>query len=897
MSEPRFLFFYLTLHDGKGVDANNVEVADSSIDVTRSAIVEVVDVEEDGVVTFSTDEPEVEAALTATLADGDGGVSDEEWQWARSENGQTGWSNISGATSSSYTTTQADAEFFLRATVTYADRRGGGKGAEAITSQSVLGQNQPPAFPSAEDGQRTIAENTPASANIGAPVAAEDPENDALTYSLTGTDAAAFTIVETTGQIRVKDALDFETKDSYSVTVEVHDRLDTVGDASTAVDDTQAVTITVENVEEQGVVTLTTNAETILARVEVVAALEDDDGSVANLTWQWARSPDGSTDWVNIQGATSAAYTPTLEEDAGNYIRATASYDDGHGPNKTAEKVSARVDAPAITVSTDTLSMVEGGSGTYTVRLAFQPTESVTIDVTGGGDVTVNPTSLTFTADTWATPQTVTVRAGEDDDTADDAQTITHAVAGNSAPEYVGLSIDSVAVTVTDNDTPDVTVSRDTLSVNEGGSGTYTVRLTFQPTASVTIDITGGGDVTVEPTSLTFTADTWETPQTVTVRAGEDDDTADDTQTITHSVDSNSAPEYVGLSIDSVAVTVTDDDEPDVTVSTDTLGVNEGGNGTYTVRLAFQPTTSVTIDVTGGGDVTVDPTSLTFTADTWETPQTVTVRAAEDTDTADDAQTITHSVDSDNAPEYVGLSIDSVAVTVTDNDTPDVTVSRDTLGVNEGGSGSYTVRLAFQPTESVTIDVTGGGDVTVQPASLTFTADTWETPQTVTVRAAEDTDTADDAQTVTHAVDSDSAPEYVGISIDSVAVTVTDDDEPDVTVSKDTLSVVEGGSETYTVRLAFQPTASVTIDVTGGGDVTAQPPSLTFTADTWDDATDRDGDRRRGPRHGGRHPDHHPRGGLQQRPRVRGAQHRQRGRDRHRQRRPRGVGLEADPER
>ena len=470
MSEPRFLFFYLTLHDGKGVDANNVEVADSSIDVTRSAIVEVTDLEEGGVVTFSTDEPEVEAALTATLADGDGGVSDEEWQWARSENGQTGWSNISGATSSSYTTTQADAEFFLRATVTYADRRSGGKSAEAITSQSVLGQNQPPAFPSAEDGQRTIAENTPASANIGAPVAAEDPENDALTYSLTGMDAAAFTIVETTGQIRVKDALDFETKASYSVTVEVHDRLDTVGDASTAVDDTQAVTITVENVEEQGVVTLATNAETILARVEVVAALEDDDGSIANLTWQWARSPDGSTDWVNIQGATSAAYTPTLEEDAGNYIRATASYDDGHGPNKTAEKVSARVDAPAITVSTDTLSMVEGGSGTYTVRLAFQPTDQRDgrRHRRRGRDGRPHLADLHRRHLGDATDRDGESRRGRRHG---GRRPDHHSRGGlrNNAPEYVGLSIDSVAVTVTDNDTPDVTVSRDTLSVERGG--------------------------------------------------------------------------------------------------------------------------------------------------------------------------------------------------------------------------------------------------------------------------------------------------------------------------------------------------------------------------------------------------------------------------------------------
>ena len=131
-------------------------------------------------------------------------------------------------------------------------------------------------------------------------------------------------------------------------------------------------------------------------------------------------------------------------------------------------------------------------------------------------------------------------------------------------------------------------------------------------------------------------------------------------------------------------------------------------------------------------------------------------------------------------------------MTVTDNDVPGVSVSRPTLSVNEGGSETYTVRLTLQPTTSVTIDVTGGGDVTVEPPSLTFTADTWETPQTVTVRAAEDTDTADDAQTITHAVTGNSAPEYVGLSIDSVAVTVTDNDEPDVTVSRDTLSVERG---------------------------------------------------------------------------------------------------------
>ena len=321
-SEPRVLFFYLTLHDGRDADGN--PETNPVIDATRSADVSVVDVEEDGVVTLSTDEPETGTPLTATLEDGDGGVTGEIWQWARSENGRTGWTNISGATSSSYTPTAADEDFFLRATVTYRDRRGAGKSAEAVTDDPVPSENRRPRFPSTETGERTVPENSRTGANIGAPAAADDPEDDSLTYTLTGTDAAAFTIVATTGQIQVKDDLDFEMKASYSVTVEVHDGRDGMGSTSTAVDDTQAVTITVENVEEPGTITLTTDTGTIQARAEVTAALEDDDGVTGSVGWQWARSPDGRTDWVNIAGATSAAYTPTLEEDRGNYIRATA---------------------------------------------------------------------------------------------------------------------------------------------------------------------------------------------------------------------------------------------------------------------------------------------------------------------------------------------------------------------------------------------------------------------------------------------------------------------------------------------------------------------------------------------------------------------------------------------
>ena len=354
-----FLSVTITLHDGRDADGN--PETNPVIDATRLASIAVLDVEEDGVVTLSTQEAETGTPLTATLEDGDGVVTGEVWQWARSANGRTGWTNISGGTSSSYTPTVADEDFFLRATVTYTDRRGAGKSAEGITGRRVPSANRSPAFPSTEDGQRTVPENTRAGQNIGAPVAAVDPENNRLTYTLIGSDADSFTVVQTTGQIRTSDDLDFETKSSYDFTVEVHDGRDGMGNTSTVVDDTQAVTITVENVEEPGVVTLTTDTGTIQARAEVTATLEDDDGVTGSVGWQWARSPNGRTDWVNIAGAVSAAYTPTLEEDRGNYIRATATYNDGEGSNKTANAVSRRVGDPPPVNSAPVFPSTENG--------------------------------------------------------------------------------------------------------------------------------------------------------------------------------------------------------------------------------------------------------------------------------------------------------------------------------------------------------------------------------------------------------------------------------------------------------------------------------------------------------------------------------------------------------
>ena len=72
---------------------------------------------------------------------------------------------------------------------------------------------------------REVAENSPAGTNVGDPVTATDADDDPLTYTLEGTDAASFAIVSASGQIQTKSGVtyDYETTPSYAVVVKADD--------------------------------------------------------------------------------------------------------------------------------------------------------------------------------------------------------------------------------------------------------------------------------------------------------------------------------------------------------------------------------------------------------------------------------------------------------------------------------------------------------------------------------------------------------------------------------------------------------------------------------------------------------------------------------------------------
>ena len=431
--------------------------------------------------------------------------------------------------------------------------------------------------------------------------------------------------------------------------------------------------------------------------VRVIASSDNDDVRVSPALFDLT-----SRNWRQGQTVTvSAAHDQDSDPDTATITHAIdaerTTADEYDGVNAGSVSVSvADDDSPGVQVSPKTRRIAEGRSATYNVRLNTAPSADVTISVSSdNGDVTVGPQTLTFTSANWDRQQRVTITAGQDADAADDAATISHAVT-TSDPNY-GIPVPDVTVTVDDDDTAGITLGAPSPSpAAEGGTATYSVVLDAQPTSNVVIDLTSdNADVTTDALSLTFTSTNWNEAQAVTLSAAEDDDSIDDTATITHTVQAGSAAEFGGLS-ETLRVSVADNDVPGITLPDGRLAVKEAGEVTYTVVLQAEPSDGVTVDISSNnGDVTVDPGRLTFTANDWHMPQTVTVRAAADGDGNDDDFTLTHRASSSAASEYRSV-----------RGTLDGTVEEGTINYDSDDNKLIEIRTAAQ-LDAVRYDLNG----------------------------------------------------------------------------------------------------------------------------------------------------------------------------------------------
>ena len=585
-----------------------------------------------------------------------------------------------------------------------------------------------------------------------------------------------------------------------------------------------------------------------------------------------------SGNWETSQPLTLTAAADDTVDDELVTLRHTVS---GWTGVTTAPDVAVRIDdSPAgatVSQSNGSTRVTEtagaGRTDTYTVVLESRPTHDVTVTPTpSSARVTVSG-PLTFTPVNWQTAQTVTVTAVDDDlvnVAADLRVSIAHA-AVSTDPRYQGFDIGSVTVTITDDDSVGLTLTRTgdgTVVTDDGSTDTYSIVLNSEPTDDVTVTVTSpmpavvtvnaAGGAPGATAALTFTPQNWDTPQAVTVTGVRDeiDNSGRRTVTLTH-LSASDDTNYNALTA-SEEVRVNDDDTTEVRViqtGGTTRVTDNGSTDTYRVELSADPGAGVTVTVMATsadasvvtvnkhGGAAAATASLTFTggpSGNWNRPQTITVTGVSDDldNVGVDARDIriTHAVTaSDNTNPYHGVTVAAVTVRVADND-PAVgfTVTEtgsDTRVAEDGGTDTYTVKLNSKPTANVvvtarssnqnTVRLSTGGASPAQTVTLTFTPNNWSTAQTVTVTGQnDDSDNSGDLRsaTINHSV-STTDTRY-RLSVPSVTVQVGDDDESALVITH------SGGStwvsedsgvrlrDTYTVKLGARPSAAVQLKLT-----------------------------------------------------------------------------------
>ncbi len=319
-----------------------------------------------------------------------------------------------------------------------------------------------------------------------------------------------------------------------------------------------------------------------------------------------------------------------------------------------------------VTVTPATLAFDEGTSDSYTVVLDTQPAGDVIIDVTPNfyssspSTVSISETMLTFTADNWASPQTVTITALEDSDTRDLRFDINHPVSG-----YPGVTrVQSVEVEIYDDDEPKIRLSNPRPKVNEGGSVTYTVWMNTRPSHQKLnmIPFSYSDKITVYPTSLEFTNENWRTPQTITITAAHDEDAIDDVFEVMHSFGSG----YASGRTTFARVTAIDDEKSRVMTYPTSLTIEAGETERYWVSLDDLPyVNDVTVTITSNNPaVTVNPSTLTFNRTNWTRAKGVNVTAS------DGPATLTHTMSGYNPVKTLKVNVPGGTGTTTTTTTP-----------------------------------------------------------------------------------------------------------------------------------------------------------------------------------------------------------------------------------
>ena len=197
-------------------------------------------------------------------------------------------------------------------------------------------------------GPETVSFAENGAGRVATYIASSEEDRDDITWIVTGTDAAHFTVDAPGGALRfdvdpvapniIPKLPDFESPDDadadndYEITLRAQ--------VGATISSPYAVIVTVTDVDEAGVISLSSARPS--KDSALTATLNDPDGVTAGTAlWQWERST-GRNAWAVIDGGTAASYTP-VAADTNTFLRVTATYADEHGTGKTVSEVAPNV--------------------------------------------------------------------------------------------------------------------------------------------------------------------------------------------------------------------------------------------------------------------------------------------------------------------------------------------------------------------------------------------------------------------------------------------------------------------------------------------------------------------------------------------------------------------------
>lgn len=367
----------------------------------------------------------------------------------------------------------------------------------------------------------------------------------------------------------------------------------------------------------------------------------------------------------------------------------------------------------------------------------------------------------------------------------------------------------TLVVTIADNDTAGVTVTPVDATAAEGDASdtaSYTVVLTSQPTADVVIALSPDAQVSVDAASLTFTAGDWNVAQTVTVTAIDDTAVEGEHSSSVSMTASSDDEAYAGIAVAGFTATLTDDDSTaQFSVAAVSVGESDGSVSLSVTRVgSVAAAASVQFSTVDGSAVAGSDYTATSGTLSWAPGES-------------DARSITVPILSDRFAEQtkefsVVLAGPSGPITVADPGTATVTINDDdiagfTVTRSDGsnlvaerldldrplGRDSYTIALTSQPTETVTISLSGNSArLSVVQGSLSFTPANFDQPQAVSFSAVNNAAIDGNATaSIAHAISGD--PVYAALSLASESVSIQDNDGS-FSFSAEAYEVAEAGT-------------------------------------------------------------------------------------------------------